>query len=126
MKNFIHPALYFAFSAALAACNVPTSTPSPSSPVSSDFAVENVKVEKEFKNAWTLKGMVRNNSDHPASIAVTVKFLNAKGDVVHASKAVVNNWDPVNPGQAAVFEYATDPKDFDGVTEYDVEPYERP
>lgn len=126
MKNFAHALGAIVFVSGMAACNTPSNAPTPSAPTVSEFAVENVKVEKEFNNAWTLKGMVRNNSGHPASIAVKLKFLNAQGDVLHASKAVVNNWDAVEPGKAAVFEYATDPKNFDGVTDYDVEPYERP
>ena len=111
------------FTALLVACGSPGR---PSQPEPSEFTVENVRVEKEHNNAWTLTGMVRNNSGHPASIAVKLRFLTAQGDAVHASSAVVNNWDPVPPGTAAVFKYATDPKDFTGVTDFDVQPYERP
>jgi hypothetical protein len=125
MKNFLGCLGAIVFASMMAACSAPTSAPVASKPEVSDFAVENVHVVKEYNNAWTLKGMVRNNSGHAASIAVRVKFLNAQGDVLYATKAVVNDWDPVASGKAAVFSYATDPKDFDGVTDYDVQPYER-
>lgn len=91
----------------------------------SEFAVENIRVEKEHKNAWVLKGMVRNNTGHDAKIAVDIKFLNDRGDILHTNKATVNGFDATANGQAAPFDYATDPKNFEGVTKYDVRPYER-
>lgn len=92
----------------------------------SDFAVENIEVDKGLSNAWTLKGMVRNNGSRDVGIAVKIKFLNASGDIVYTAKAVVNDFDLVPAGSAAPFEYATDPANFDGVERFDIEPYERP
>ena len=90
-----------------------------------DFGVENVRMEKDHPNTWVVKGMVRNNTNHAAKIAVDIKFLNAQGDITYSTKAPVNNFDPVQSGQAAAFDYAGDTADFRGVVKYDVIPYER-
>ena len=109
------------------ACGAPSSNGggSESSSESAGLAVENVRVEKEHRNAHILKGTVRNNSQRAESIAVRIQFLDANGDVLHANRAVVNNWAPVDPGQAAPFEYAASPETFAGAVDFKVVPYKR-
>lgn len=87
--------------------------------------VEDVKIEKEFKNAWAVTGKIRNNTDKPIKGAVKIKFINSKGDIVHNNRAFVNGGDSFDPGQAANFKYSVDPKTFDDVVDFKVVFYER-
>ena len=90
-----------------------------------NIAVENVKIKKEFPNAWAVTGMVRNNGSSSIKGAVKIKFLNSNGDIVHSTRTKVNDGDNLNSGQAGNFEYFAKPEKFDGVTDFDVEFYER-
>ena len=90
-----------------------------------NFVVEGVQIKKDFKNAWTVSGMVRNKTSYPVKGAVKIKFLNSKGDVVHNNRAKVNDGDPIKAGQSASFDYTTDPSNFEDVDNFDVEFYER-
>lgn len=124
MRNFITAS--FAFAVFLASCGLPPSEgASDSISESNGLSVENIRVEKEHRNAHILKGSVRNNRSQAESIAVSIQFLSANGDVLHANRAVVNNWAPVDPGQAAPFQYAADPSTFEGAVEFKVVPYTR-
>ena len=87
--------------------------------------VEGVKVIKPYPNSWAVSGMVRNTSSKAIKGAVKIKFLNSNGDVVHSNRAKVNDGDPIDPRQAANFEYYADPSTFDAVTDFKVEFYER-
>ena len=87
--------------------------------------IENVKIKKDFPNAWAVTGMVRNNGSSIIKGAVKIKFLKSNGDIVHSARTKVNDGDNLNSGQAGNFEYFTKPEKFDGVTDFDVEFYER-
>ncbi len=91
----------------------------------STVSVEDVKMIKEFNNAWTVKGKVRNKTSKPIKGAVKIKFVNSKGDIVHTTRAYVNDDDPFGPGQAAIFSYSTTPANFDDVVRYIVDFYQR-
>lgn len=84
------------------------------------FKVENVKMIKEYPNAWTVKGFIRNNDSQSIKGWVKIKFINSNGDIVHSFNAYVNDGDPIDPGQAGSFSYTTDPSDFNGIVEYRV------
>lgn len=87
---------------------------------SSKIKVENVKINKDNKFAWAVVGMIRNESSSNIKGYVKIKFLNSNGDIVHTTKAKVNDGDSFGPNQAARFDYYTKPIDFDGVTSFDV------
>ncbi|WP_139959870.1 Phr family secreted Rap phosphatase inhibitor [Flavicella sediminum] len=87
--------------------------------------VENVKINKDNKYAWAVTGMIRNNSSSNIKGAVKIKFLTPNGDIVHTTRAKVNDGDVLKPGQAGNFNYYTEPKNFNRVTDFDVEFYER-
>lgn len=113
--------------AILTSCRLDTSNKEStnSSSTSTKKKVENVQIKKEHSNAWAVTGMIRNNSSLEIKGAVKIKFLNSRGDVVHNTRAKVNDGDPIKPGQAGNFEYFTDPDKFDDVTDFDVKFYER-
>ena len=87
--------------------------------------IENVRISKDYSNAWAVKGSVKNNTTHSIKGAVKINFLNSNGDIVFSNRAYVNDGKPFGPGQSATFEYFDDPKTFDGVTKFKVEFYER-
>jgi len=87
--------------------------------------VENVQINKDNKFAWAVTGMIRNNSSSNIKGAVKIKFLTSSGDIVHTTRTKVNDGDILKPGQAGSFDYYTEPKNFEGVTDFDVEFYER-
>ena len=87
--------------------------------------VENVKINKDNEYAWAVTGMIRNNSSSSLKGAVKIKFLTTSGDIVHTTRAKVNDGDFLKPGQAGLFKYYTEPENFNGVTDFDVEFYER-
>lgn len=82
---------------------------------------ENIKINKENKFAWSVKGMARNISALPIKGYVNIKFLNSNNDIVYTTKTRVNDGDSFSSGQAASFEYYTEPKNFDGVINFDVQ-----
>lgn len=90
-----------------------------------NVSVEDVKVEKNFSNAWTVIGKIRNNTSSSIKGAVKIKFINSNGDIVHSNRAYVNDGDSFNSGQAASFDYTTDPSNFEDVVDFKVEFYER-
>jgi len=47
--------------------------------------------------------------------------LNSTGDIVYTTKARVNDGDSFGPGRAASFDYFTEPKNFEGVTDFEVD-----
>ena len=100
-------------------------TDSSSTDNSRNITVESVELIKEHSNAWAVKGMIRNNTSSDINGAVKIKFLNSKGDIVYNNRAFVNDGDPIQPGQAGNFVYYTDPYNFEGVTDFDVQFYER-
>jgi hypothetical protein len=83
-------------------------------------SVENVKMVKEYPNAWTVRGFIRNNDSQSIKGWVKIKFINSNGDIVHSYDAYVNGGDPVKPGQAGSFSYTTDPSDFNDIKEFDI------
>lgn len=87
---------------------------------SSKTNVENVKIKKDNKFAWAVVGMIRNESPSSIKGHVKIKFLNSKGDIVNSALARVNDGDSFGPGQAASFDYFTEPNNFEGVTNFDV------
>ena len=89
------------------------------------YKVENVRIEKDHSNAWGVKGMIRNVSSANISGAVKIKFINSNGDIVHSTRAYVNDGDPIKPGQAGPFEYFVAPKVFEDLSKFDVEFYEQ-
>ncbi len=86
----------------------------------SKVQVENVRVEKDYSNSWTVAGEVRNLEDHPIKGYVKVKFVNSRGDIVYTSASPVNDEDPLSPGQAGPFACHHDPSKFDGVVRFEV------
>ena len=87
-------------------------------------SVENVRISKDYSNAWGVKGSIRNNTTRSIKGAVKIKFLNSRGDIVHSSRAYVNGGDFFSPGQSAVFEYFVSPQTFYDVVDFDIEFYE--
>jgi hypothetical protein len=96
-----------------------------SSNYSVNTTVENVQIKKEYPNSWAVKGMIRNNGSSNIKGAVKIKFLTSSGDIVHTTRAKVNDGDILKPGQAGEFDYYTKPENFNGVTDFDIEFYER-
>lgn len=86
---------------------------------------ENVKINKDNKYAWAVTGMIRNNSSSNIKGAVKIKFLTSSGDIVHTTRTKINDGDILKPGQAGNFDYYTEPENFNGVTDFDVEFYEQ-
>ncbi|WP_236979968.1 hypothetical protein [Membranihabitans maritimus] len=103
----------------------PGSSSSSSTKKSINVSVENVRIEKDFPNAWGVKGSIRNKTNRSIKGTVKIKFINGKGDIVHSSRAYVNDGDPFGAGQSANFEYFVEPKTFDGVKDFEVEFFER-
>ncbi len=125
-KQFIRPlsalvVIVFFLFLAIASTENDSSTSSSSVNVS----IEDVKIVKEYSNAWAVKGKIRNNTTHSIKGAVKIKFINNNGDIVHSNRAFVNDGDSFDPGQAANFEYFTDPKTFEDVVDFKIEFYER-
>ena len=85
-----------------------------------NVSVENLELRKDHTNAWSIKGMLRNNELNSIKGHVKIKFLNSKGDVLRSALAPVNGNDSLSPGQAGVFKYTTRPVEFENVTNYDV------
>ena len=83
--------------------------------------VENVKIKEDSKFAWAVVGMIRNKSSSDIKGYVKIKFLNSTGDIVYTTKARVNDGDSFGPGRAASFDYFTEPKNFEGVTDFEVD-----
>jgi len=111
--------------AVLTSCGLDTSNKGGTSSTSTKTKVENIQIKKEHSNAWAVIGMIRNESSADIKGAVKIKFLNSKGDIVHNTRAKVNDGDPIKPGQAGNFKYFTDPDKFDDVTNFDIKFYER-
>jgi len=116
----------FTISLVFVACDSAVNDTSPT-PIEtpSKTTVEDVRINKQHSNAWAVTGMIRNESSSIIKGAVKIKFVNSKGDIVHSNRTKVNDGDPINPGQAGSFEYFTKPTDFDDVTSFNVEFYER-
>lgn len=100
--------------------NYSYSKPSPVIEKNANVSVEDLTVNKSIKNAWCVKGKIRNQESKALKGYVKIKFLDSKGDVLKSAMAPVNGNDSLNPGQAGVFEYFTSPNDFKNVTHYDV------
>lgn len=117
----------FAFSLILAITSLTVSIPKSVSDnilIQSTVSVEDVKMIKEYPNAWTVKGMVRNITNKTIKGAVKIKFVNSKGDIVHTTRAYVNDNDDFGPGIAARFSYSTKPVDFEDVVRFIVDFFE--
>ncbi|ARV15170.1 hypothetical protein [Polaribacter sp. SA4-12] len=84
-------------------------------------SVENVRINKGNKFAWSVEGMIRNETSSNIKGYVKIKFLNSSGDIVYTTKAKVNDGDSFSSGQSANFDYFTEPKKFEGVTKFGVE-----
>ncbi len=95
------------------------------STTSINVSVENVRISKDHSNAWAVKGSIRNNTTRSIKGAVKIKFINSTGDIVHSNRAYVNGGDSFSSGQAANFEYFTEPEKFNDVVDFKVEFYER-
>ena len=109
----------------LISCGFDSSKKTTESSTSSKVKVENVKIKEDSKFAWAVVGMIRNESSSDLKGYVKIKFLNSNGDIVNTAKAKVNDGDFFSPGQAASFDYFTEPKNFEGVTNFDVDFIER-
>lgn len=109
----------------ITSCVFENSNTQETSPIAEITEVENVKINKENKYGWAVTGMIRNNSSSNIKGAVKIKFLTESGDIVHTTRTKVNDGDVLKPGQAGVFDYYTEPENFNGVTDFDVEFYER-
>lgn len=96
-------------------CDLKTTTKSDS------MKLDSVNLIKESDEGWKLEGMVRNNNDEKVKGFVKIFFLNISGDVINTAKTRVNEGSYINPGQSAVFDYYTAPKEFDGVVDFNVE-----
>ena len=105
----------------LISCGFDSSTKTTESFTSSKFKVEKVKIKEDSKFAWAVVGMIRNESSSDIKGYVKIKFLNSNGDIVYTTKAKVNDGDSFGPGRAASFDYFTEPKNFDGVTDFEVD-----
>lgn len=90
-----------------------------------NVSVENVRIVKEYNNAWGVKGQIKNNTGQKIKGAVKIKFINSNGDIVHNNRAFVNDGDSFDSGQSANFEYFTDPSKFKDVVDFKVDFYER-
>lgn len=90
-----------------------------------EYKVENVRIAKDYSNAWGVKGMIRNKTSTNIKGDVKIKFINSKGDILHTARAFVNDGDSFRPGQAAPFEYYTNPSDFIDVVNFDIDFYKR-
>jgi len=88
------------------------------------FPVTNVRISKDYSNAWAVKGSVKNNSNRLVKGAVKIKFINSKGDIIHSNQTTVNSGESFSSGQSATFEYFSRPETFDDVIDFDVEFYE--
>ena len=96
------------------------STCYPISVFATDVKVENIQVVKEHSNAWALKGLIRNNENHPIKGYVKIKFVNTNGDIVASHSAYVNDGDQIAPRQAGPFKYYSSPNEFESVTHYQI------
>ncbi len=97
----------------------------PTPKISTNVTVEDIKVDKQLKDSWTISGKIKNISDKAVKGIVKIKFINSKGDIVHKHKAMVNDGDSIVPGNTANFKYSAKAKKFDDVVDYKVEFYER-
>lgn len=111
--------------AIITSCVFENSNTQEKSQVAEMTRVENIKINKDNKFAWAVTGMVRNNGSSNIKGAVKIKFLTSNGDIVHTTKTRVNDGDILKPGQAGVFDYYTEPKNFNEVTDFDIEFYQR-
>jgi hypothetical protein len=105
--------------------SVSSRAPSPSTALSIpqktyNVNVEDLTVDKQLKNAWGIKGRIRNLENKPLKGYVKIKFLDSKGDIVKSAMAPVNGNDYLKSNQAGPFKYYTSPADFNNVTKYDV------
>ncbi|WP_425077898.1 hypothetical protein [Psychroserpens sp. S379A] len=105
----------------LISCGFESSKKTTESVTTSKVKVENVKIKEDSKFAWAVEGMIRNESSSEIKGYVKIKFLNSSGDIVYSTKAKVNDGDSFGPGRAASFDYFTEPKNFDGVTDFEVD-----
>ncbi|MBR9847478.1 MAG: hypothetical protein GYB35_15855 [Algicola sp.] len=105
----------------LISCGFESSKKTTESVTTSKVKVENVKIKEDSKFAWAVVGMIRNESSSEIKGYVKIKFLNSSGDIVYSTKAKVNDGDSFGPGRAASFDYFTEPKNFDGVTDFEVD-----
>ena len=86
----------------------------------SEVSVEGLILKKEHSNAWAIAGKIRNLESHSIKGYVKIKFLNSKDDITKTAKTYVNDMDPIEPGQAAPFEYWTSPSNYSGVSNYQI------
>lgn len=105
----------------LISCGFESSKKTTESVTTTKVKVENVKIKEDSKFAWAVVGMIRNESSSEIKGYVKIKFLNSSGDIVYTTKAKVNDGDSFGPGRAASFDYFTEPKNFDGVTDFEVD-----
>jgi hypothetical protein len=104
----------------LFSCRFDSSEKTTESFTSSKVKVENVTIKEDSKFAWAVVGMIRNESSSDIKGYVKIKFLNSRRDIVYTTKARVNDGDYFGPGRAASFDYFTEPENFDGVTDFEV------
>ena len=117
LKKIIFAVLFSLF----ISCGFDSSTKANTISTDSKFKVERVQIKKESEFAWSVVGMIRNQSSSDVKGHVKIKFLNSAGDILNTAKAKVNDGDSFFSGQAASFEYFTEPSKFEGVTNFDVE-----
>lgn len=85
------------------------------------FLVEQVEVDKSNKFGWSIKGKVRNLANSDVRGYVSIKFLDSNGNITYSTRTRVNDGDLFTHNQTAPFEYHTQPENFTGVTDFDVE-----
>lgn len=83
------------------------------------FLVEQVQIDKSNKFGWAVKGRVRNLVNSDVRGYVSIKFLDANGNITYSTRTIVNDGDLFD--QTAPFEYYTQPENFEGVVDFDVE-----
>ncbi|WP_165749980.1 hypothetical protein [Cellulophaga sp. Z1A5H] len=120
LKSILNKSILALTLTLLISCGFDSSKKTTESFTSSKIKVENVKIKEDSKFAWAVVGMIRNESSSDIKGYVKIKFLNSSGDIIYTTKAKVNDGDPFGPGRAASFDYFTEPKNFDGVIDFEV------
>ena len=82
--------------------------------------INDVRLHKDYKNVWAVKGMVKNISNDDVSGYVKIKFIDNSGNIRKTVTASVNDRDKFSSLQSAPFEYYTDREDFYNIVDFKV------
>lgn len=83
-------------------------------------SIENVRINKNNKFAWTVIGEIKNETSSKIKGYVKIKFLNSSGNIIYSAMTNVNDGDYFKAGQSASFDYYTETENFLGVTKFEV------